>query len=212
MLAMGILLAILVITFILIIGAGFAFFRMFGEKQTGTQHKPDMTAGTSEKTRRKGFRWSFVILPAVGLVLTLGSVIYFYGKLPDEVAYRFDSAGSPAGWLSRSQMLLWALIPQLLLTLLAIVIAVGARGISSLFQQAEAAGIKLDTILLIMSNMVVIPQLLLLFAILNIFSYNSFQTRISFVWGLAITIIVVGLVVLGFFFIRAIRKAGSVSK
>lgn len=206
MLAMGILLAILVITFLLIIGAGFAFFRMFSQKQTENR---DMQDNAKDK---KGFRWSFVVLPITVLVLTVGSIIYFSGKLPDEVVYRFSSDGSPSAWLSRSQVILWALIPQLLLTLLATVIALGTRGVSSLFGQAETAGIKLNTVLMVMSNVVVIPQLVLFFAILNIFSYNSFQTRVSFVWGLTITIIVVGLVLLGIFFARAIQKTGSASK
>jgi uncharacterized membrane protein len=60
-----------------------------------------------------------------------------------------------------------------------------------------------------MSNMVVIPQLVLLFTMLNIFRYNSSQTRLTFIWWVGLGIIVIGLVFLGIFFVRAIRKMGS---
>ena len=102
---------------------------------------------------------------------------------------------------------------RLLLTLLAIVIAYGTTKISDLFNQASEAGIKLDTILMVMSNMVVIPQLILIFAMLNIFSYNSFQTHIGFIWWVSLAIIIVGH---GFFehLLRTclIRKMGSQAK
>ena len=74
---------------------------------------------------------------------------------------------------------MWAILPQLLLTLFTFIIAYGTTRISHLFEQAATAGVKLNTILLVMSNMVVIPQLVLLFTMLNIFRYNSSQTRLS---------------------------------
>jgi uncharacterized membrane protein len=184
--------------------------QMFSHKQTASQTKPDAQSRPAEKSDKKvGFRWSYIVLPLVLLLVSAGITIYFYGKLPDEVAYRFDSDGSPAAWLGINSIVMWAVVPQLLLTLLAIIIAYGTTRISHMFNETSAAGIKLDTILLIMSNMVVIPQLILLFAMLNIFSYNSFQTRIGFIWWIALAIIIVGLVLLSIFFIRAIRKIAS---
>jgi len=53
------------------------------------------------------------------------------------------------------------------------VITWGAGKISALFSSTADAGVKqLESVLFVMSNMVVIPQLILLVAMINIFSYN----------------------------------------
>ena len=59
---------------------------------------------------------------------------------------------------------------------------------------------------MVMSNVVVIPQLILTFAMLRIFSYNSFQTDINFVWWVSLAVIIVGIILLSVFFIRALVK------
>ena len=136
--------------------------------------------------------------------------IYFYGKLPDAVAWRLNSDNSPT--ISRSQIVLWAIVPQLLLTLLAMVITYGTTKITTCSIKHLRGGIKLDTILMVMSNMVVIPQLILIIAMLNIFSYNSFQTHISFIWWVSLAIIIAGVVFLSIFFVQPHPKNGEPSQ
>ena len=205
---MGILLVILVITFIVILGAGLILLKMFSQKQSASPTKQDEPSHPAETSENKiGFRWSYIILPLVILVVSAGIVIYFYGKLPDAVDWRLNSDGSP---VSRNSIIMWAIVPQLLLTLLATIIAYGTTRISHLFDQTS--GITLDTVLFVMSNMVVIPQLILLIAILNIFSYNSYQTRIGSIWWIALAIIIAGAVLLSIFFVRIIRRIGSQDK
>ena len=208
---MVILLVLIVITFIFILGGGLVFLQIFSRKQPAAQTKPDEPQNPVDKLEKKiGFRWSYIVFPAAILLISIVITIYFYGKLPDTVAWRFNSNNSPT--ISRFQIVLWSIVPQLLLTLLAIVIAYGTTKISNLFNQASEAGIKLDTLLMVMSNMVIIPQLILLFAMLNIFSYNAFQKHISFIWWVSLAIIVAGVVLLSIFFIRAIRKMGGQAK
>jgi uncharacterized membrane protein len=208
---MTILLVILVITFIFILGAGLVFLQMFSQKKAASPPKPDEQLPAAEKSENKsGIRWIYFIFPVVLLLLTVSIVVYYYGKLPDAVAWRLNSAGSPT--ISRSRIVLWAIVPQLLLTLLAVVITYGTTKISAAFSQAADTGINLGSILIIMSNMVVIPQLVLIFAMLNIFSYNSTQTRISFIWWISLAVIIASAVLLSIFFIRLIRKMWSQSK
>ena len=208
---MVILLVILVVTFIFILGAGLVFLQMFSPKKPASQTKPDEPPHPAVKSAKKpGIRWSYFILPVAILLISVIITIYFYGKLPDAVVWRLNSNDSPP--ISRFQIVLWSIVPQLFLTLLAIVIAYGTTKISNLFNQASEAGIKLDTLLMVMSNMVIIPQLILLFAILNIFSYNAFQKHISFIWWVSLAVIVAGVVLLSIFFIRAIRKMGGQAK
>lgn len=209
MITMSALLILLIITILIIIGSGLAFLRMFSQKQIGKPVESDgepMPPAKPAKTH--GFQWSYVLLPLAILLISIIIAVYFYGKLPDEVVYSFK----PDEWLSRNAIMLWVLIPQALLTLLAIVIVWGTTRLNALFKQIETSGIKIDTILMIMSNMVAIPQLILGFAMLNIFSYNAFQTRISSLWAFVLAIIVVGTVFLGIFFIGTIRKIWGASK
>ncbi len=184
---------------------------MFSPKKTASQPKPEAQTQPAAKSGGKsGVPWSYFILPLVILLVSIIITAYFYGKLPHAVVWHLNSVNSPA--ISRNQIVLWAIVPQLLLTLLAIVIAYGTTKINDLFNQASESGLKLDTILMVMSNMVVIPQLILVFAMLNIFSYNAFQTHIGFIWWISLIIIFVGIVLLSIFFVRLIRKMGSQTK
>ena len=211
MITMIILLVILVVTFIFILVAGLVFLQMFSPKKAASQTKPDEPIKPNEKSVSKtGVRWSYFILPAVILLISVIITIYFYGKLPDAVAWRLNSVDSPT--ISRFQIVLWAIVPQLLLTLLAMVITYGTTKIAGLLNQAPSDGIRLGTVLMVMSNMVVIPQLILIIAMLRIFSYNSFQTHIGFVWWVSLAIIIAGIVLLSIFFVRALRKMGNQAK
>ncbi|MBI4187811.1 MAG: DUF1648 domain-containing protein [Chloroflexi bacterium] len=131
---------------------------------------------------------------------------YFFPRLPNEVAYQFKSDGSPDGWLSRSAFVLWMLLPQLLLTLLSAAITWGITRLAALFRQAESTRINPEKILLVMGNMVVLPQIVLGFAMLDIFSYNSYHVRLLPLWVFALIIMGVGGIILGIFFGRALLR------
>jgi hypothetical protein len=198
------LLVILVITFIFILGIGLVFLKIFSPKKTVSESNPGEPPQTQTKTR---LHWSYFFVPLLILLVSVIITAYFYGKLPAQVVWQLNSVNSPT--ISRSQIALWAIVPQVLLTLLAVIIAYGATGISALFQEAAASGIQLDSILMVMSNVVVIPQLILTFAMLRIFSYNSFQTDVNFVWWVSLAVIIVGIILLSVFFIRALVKMSS---
>ncbi len=159
------------------------------------------------------FRWRYIILPVIVLLLSIILVACFYQQLPSEVAYRFKSDGSPQGsLLSRGAIVLWTLLPQLLLTLLAAVITWGTTRLSTLIRQKEPPLIKLDSILLLMGNMVALPQIVLCFAMLYIFSYNAYQIHLMPVWVFALIIMGSGAIILSIFFIRAIRQVWKSSQ
>jgi hypothetical protein len=211
MVTMIILLVILVFTFVFILGAGLVFLQMFSPKKSASPAKTDDTSKATIKAEMKtGVRWSYFFLPAAILIVSVIITVYFYGKLPDAVVWHLNAADSPT--ISRFQIALWAIVPQILLTLLAMAITYGATKISNLFGQLSESGIKLNTVLMVMSNMVVIPQLVLIIAMIRIFSYNAFGKQISFIWWVSLAIILAGVVFLTIFFIRLIRKMGSPSK
>jgi hypothetical protein len=151
-------------------------------------------------------RWRHIALPLVILVLTIALVAYFYHLLPEEVAYHFGSGGFPDEWTGRVAITLWTLLPQFLLTLFALATVWGITKLGPAFEQMEGFGISLDTIALAMGNMIALPQAILFFAMLNIFSYNSYEFRILPLWVIALLVMGLGAIILGIFFIRTIRQ------
>ena len=146
-------------------------------------------------------------MPLAVLLLSIVLAAYFYHRLPVEVAYHFKSDDSPDRWLSRGALLLWMLLPQLVFTLMAGVITWGTTRLAARFWQPESTGIKLEPILLLMGNMVALPETILCFAMLNIFVYNAYQIHLLPLWVFALIIMALGGVGLGILFVRTIRQA-----
>ncbi len=169
----------------------------------------DRTSPPATEVPNLVFRWRYAILPLAVLVLTIALVAYFYRLLPEEVVYRVGSDSSPDKTMTRGSIVLWALLPQLLLTLLSLAVAWGITKLSTTFKQMEGFGINLNTIALTMGNMIALPQAILFFAMLDIFSYNSYEFRILPLWVIALIIMALGAVILGIFFIRTIRQVRS---
>ncbi|MBA7647736.1 hypothetical protein ES703_55515 [subsurface metagenome] len=106
--------------------------------------------------------------------------------------------------MSRGATIAWMLIPQFFLALLATAIVWGTTKFSIRFRQAESSGIK--KVLSIMGNMVALPQIILCFAMLDIFSYNSYQIHLIPLWVFALIVMVLGGIILGVIFLQAIRR------
>ena len=97
-------------------------------------------------------------MPLAVLLLSIVLAAGFYHRLPVELAYDFGSDSPPDRWLRRGALLLWMLLPQLGFTLMAGVITWGAARLAARFWQPEGTGIKLESILLLMGNMIVLPD------------------------------------------------------
>ena len=188
---------ILIIVLLLVLGGGGAAWFVFRQRQPLKQTTTEATLA---------FRWSYIISPLVILLVSIVLTAYFYRQLPAEVAYGFKLDGSPDRWLSREMIILWMLIPQLILTLLAVAITLGITKLGILPGQTEGARIKPERIIALMGNMVALPQIILCFALADIFSYNSYQVHIMPLWVFALIIMGLGAIILGVFFISAIRR------
>jgi uncharacterized membrane protein len=150
------------------------------------------------------FRWSYAVIPLVVLLLVAGLSAYFYHLLPTEVAVHFDN-GLPDRWLSQPMTLVLALLPQLLLALIGLALAwVLARLVSRSWPERARTNPK--TIVALMGNMVALAQIVLGFAIADIFVYNAYQIHLPSVWIFALVFMVVGGIIIGVVFARAIRR------
>jgi len=152
------------------------------------------------------FNWRYILLPLIILLLAVAIVAWFYRLLPAEVAYHFASDGSADRWLGRGAITLWMLLPQFFFTLLAVVITWGMTKLPSLFHQPATGGISVGGVLALMGNMVALPQIILCFAMLDIFSYNSYQVHLMSLWVFTLIVMGLGGIVLGIFFIRVVRR------
>jgi len=158
---------------------------------------------------RLSFRWSYIVAPVVAFILSIIIFASFYHMLPAEVAVRFDVNGAPEMWLGRGATMLWMLLPQLLLVLLAWGIAWGTTRLDTRWGWAKGGGVKAGRIVSFMGNIIALPQLILFFAMLDILIYNAFQAHILPMWiflivilGLAtIALLVVAIII----FLRARR-------
>ena len=155
------------------------------------------------------FRWSYISLPAAVLLLSVILAAYFYHQLPGEVAYHFKADDSPSRWLSRETTTAWLLAPQFILTLLAGAITMGIARLGILSRKADNGGINPESVLSLMGNMIGLPQLVLCFAMLDIFSYNAYQIHLMPLWVFALIVMGVGAIVLGLVFISAVRRVRS---
>ena len=149
------------------------------------------------------FRWRYIILPVAILLLAIVLAVFFYPLLPNEVAYHFKG-GSPDKWISRGAITAWTLTPQLFFALMARGIIWGIIKLSARFQQTGTN--RAGKILPLMGNMIALPQIILGFAMLDIFSYNSYQIHLLPLWLFALIVMVMGGVIMGVFFILAIRE------
>ncbi len=149
------------------------------------------------------FRWRYIVLPLVFLLLSLGLTIYFYPRLPDEIAYHFKD-GLPDRWVGRAAATAWLVVPQFLLTGLGAVIVMGIIRLGNRFPQT--ANKRAETTLLLMGNMVALPQLVLAFAMLAIFSYNSYGIYLMPLWIFALIVMGLGGIVLAVIFFLAIQQ------
>jgi len=159
-----------------------------------------------EGVERLPFRWKYIILPIVIFFVTIVLSAYFYHLLPAEVAYRFTLDGTPDKWLSREMTIVWVLTPQLVLVLLAGVATWGITRLGILFRQMEGTGIKPERILLFMGNLVTLPQLVVGFVMLDIFSYNSYQGHIMPMWIFLLIILGLATIALGIFLVPVISR------
>lgn len=160
-----------------------------------------------ETPRKSGmrFRWRYILLPLLLLIVSLGLVAVFYGKVPDEIAYRFAGDGSPDRWSARGTVTFWLLLPQVVFTLMSAGIVWAALGLIRRYDLEGTALISPESIVFLMANMVALPQIIFCFALLDIFSYNSYQIRLMPLWVFTLIVLGTGGIIIGIFFLRAIR-------
>jgi uncharacterized membrane protein len=149
------------------------------------------------------FRWRYVLLPAVLLILSLILALIFFGKLPGDTGWTFGSDGTPNRWAGRVLILLWGIGVQVLLFLVSAGLTRGIAEIYNRYADSNSGVVSPGAVISLMGNMVALPQVIIFFALVDIFSYNSYQTHFLPLWLNAVIVLVTGGIILGIFFLRA---------
>lgn len=153
------------------------------------------------------FRWRYIALPLFLLLVAIFMVVFFYARLPAEVAYHFEADGSADRWVSRGAIILWMLGGQMFLTLLAVIVVWSVAKIGAFFRQPERTLVKPESVVTLMGNMVALPQVILVFAMLDIFSYNSYQVHLLPLWIFAVIVMLLGAIIMGGLFVRVLQRS-----
>ncbi len=152
------------------------------------------------------FRWNYIVLPLAFLLLSVALAAYFYHQLPAEVATHFGLDGTPSRWLGREMAMVLMLTPQLLFVLMASGITWGIAKLGRLFKSSQVVWAQSERILLFMGNVIALPQLILCFAMLDIFSYNSYQRHIIAMPIFLLIVLGLATIALGVLFTLTIPK------
>jgi uncharacterized membrane protein len=149
------------------------------------------------------FRWTYVVFPLAVLLIAIVLAAVCYGRLPQDTAYRF-SGGAPVNWTGRSSVLGWALGLQAVFVLLAL-------GITLLISEAARRMNLADTPLNrrlfgIIGNVVALPQVIIAYAMLDVFLYNIYGKTLPSLLAFALLVMLGGGVVLAVFLARAFRE------
>ena len=137
------------------------------------------------------------------LVLSAILAVAFFNTLPEQVAYHFTD-DIPDRWVSRGAIIAWLLFPQFFLAFIGVALSGIGSIISRRYDLSDISHIK--RILMAMSNMVALPQLILIFAMLDIFLYNAYEIRLLPLWVIVLAVLLFGTVALGVFFLQTLRQ------
>jgi hypothetical protein len=148
------------------------------------------------------FRWTYIALPVIFLLLSIILTGVFYSKLPAEIAYHFQY-DVPDKTMRLSPFIAWMIVPQVFFVILSFtltrIILLGAKYMLT-------AETPLASLLPVMGNMMALPQIILFFAMIEIFLYNAYHTGIIPLLIVSVIILMLGGIVLAIYFTRILRR------
>ena len=158
---------------------------------------------STEPANQGAFRWTYVVLPVSFFIAAAVLTAIFYTMLPDQVAYRF-SGEEPTHVAGRGGVIAWVIGLQFVFALIAFAITYIVTGASRRLEVEETDISR--TLFTVMGNLMALPQIILLFAMLDIFLYNAYQIKLIPIWVFAVVVLALGGFALGYYFVRAIRQ------
>jgi hypothetical protein len=154
------------------------------------------------------FRWRYVALPVLIALASAAVCAAVRGRLPFPTAYLFASDGSPSAFAIPGLFVFWVLVFQIGLALGAITVTWAVSWLARRFLRPEAAAVSPQRIMLLTGNMVALPQIIILYYVLDVFSFNTGRGHLPVsVLVFALLVLLAGGAVLGLFLLQMVKQA-----
>lgn len=143
------------------------------------------------------FRLSFIALPLAVMIIAVVVAVVFFGRLPDEIHYRFGLDGTPSGdSVSKSSFFGLMLAIQVGLTVVAY-LSVKSIGQVKLFQEnVNAFWFNPTKLLTAMGNMPAIIQIVVAFILIDGVFYALQDSHLMPLWLFALITLGLGGIIL----------------
>jgi uncharacterized membrane protein len=177
-----------------------------------TQSKP---VGETSKTAKAPpspfiFRFRYVVAPLILAVFCLVIAIAFVSSLPSPLGFRFSGDGTVLTTTNKYAFIALMLAAQIICALAAWAIAWAIIMMGRHAFQTGQPQIPLDGYISLMSNMILLPQLILAYIMLDAFIYGTWARHLISVGLFSILTIAIGSLVLIFIFARMLSRAQNV--
>ena len=200
--ATTITLIVLVFALGLALGAGLIWF--FLRRERGAKPAA-VTPAPPKPVPAVRFRASYIVLPAAVALVAIVISLALYPSLPAQVAYRFTSGGLPTGYMARATFLVLMAGAQVLLVTAAYVIAASIVRVSRRMSQNQPLPVDPSRIIWLMANMVLLPQIILAFILVDSSIYAASNRHLMTPWLFSLIAIGVGTVVIAVLFVRSFQ-------
>ena len=156
------------------------------------------------------FRWSYVLAPVILAVVCIVLAASFAAALPNPLAFRFMSNGAPRMSMNTYTFIVLMLAAQVICALAAWGIANTIIRMGHNAFKLSAPQLPLGPYISLMTNMVLLPQLILAYIMLDAFIYGVWTRHIISVGLFSILTIAIGSLILIFMFMRLLSRAQNV--
>jgi len=159
------------------------------------------------------FHRSYITLPLSLALINLITAAAFYFFLPHELAFRFNSGGSPQNSMNRTVFIIFMLGVQFFIVLLAWLIATVIIKIGQKMSKNSQLPLNPTGFIALMSNMLLLPQVILAYLMLDAFIYGVWHTHALSFTAFALWAIGLGTILLIVVFGRLFKQlAGNAGK
>jgi uncharacterized membrane protein len=195
----------IILVFLLGLGIGAVLIWLFlRRKKTGSVIK---TGQMSESKSVVGFQWTFIVIPVSLFLLCVLLALLVYQSLPENMAFRFSTDGVPKTYMAKPVFLSVMLGGQLIIVLAAFAVALGIVKFGEYLSKNSTLTFYPRTLIWLMINMLVLPQIILAFVMLDASVYAIQVKHIMAPWLFSLLAIGFGSIVIIFLFLKAINQS-----
>jgi hypothetical protein len=190
-----------------LVSGGLFISWMLRRRNPAQSPTPTVRPQISDKPQGLVFRLGYVITPAILCAASIVTALAFAAYLPPRLAFRFDSNGAPAMYMSKYAFIIIMVTAQVLCAAAAYGIAeVVVRMGKSAFQ-TSAPQFRLEGMVSLMCNMILLPQIILAYIMADAFIYGAWSGHLFPIGIFSILTIAIGSLVIIAVFIRILTKA-----